>query len=355
MTPLFWKNKKVLVTGHTGFKGSWLSTWLDLLGAQVTGFSLSPNSNYNQLHLSLKNLANNVQSVYGNVLDRNQLARVIENSEPQIVFHLAAEPIVLRSYENPIKTIDTNIIGTLNLLEQCRFTKSIDTIVVVTSDKCYQNRELLQGYQEDDCLGGVDPYSASKACAELITQAYRESFFKKFDVGVATARSGNVIGGGDQSDFRLVPDILKSLDKGRSIELRNASAKRPWMHVLEPILGYLLLAENLSLDCSFSGAWNFGPTYEDSIKVESIANYLIRALNGSIEVRYADAPVAETGCLLLDSAKSLKYLNWKTRLSIDEALGLVVEWKNSVDKGIPPFQVTAEQIRQYSGYKSNYG
>jgi CDP-glucose 4,6-dehydratase len=274
----FWKNKRVFLTGHTGFKGSWLSIWLDSLGANVHGYSLKPPTDPSLFNLcSIDRFTN---STIGDIRNRDLLKATLQKAQPEIVFHLAAQPLVRESFKNPVETYETNVMGTVNLLDAVRACPSVKAVVIVTTDKCYENREWHWGYRENDPMGGYDPYSSSKGCAELVTAAYRQSFFnpKDFDnhhIAVASARAGNVIGGGDWALDRLVPDCLKAILDGRKIIVRNPHAIRPWQHVLEPLRGYLLLAQKLFENGpQFAEAWNFGPDDRDCRPVIDVVSKL---------------------------------------------------------------------------------
>ena len=276
----FWSGKSVFLTGHTGFKGGWLSLWLNYLGANVTGYSLAPKTLPNLFQLA--SIENDLSSVIGDIRDLNVLQKTLSKVNPEIVFHMAAQPIVRYSYENPIETYQTNVMGTAHLLEAVRHVKSVKAVVIVTSDKCYDNQEKLSGYKEDDPMGGYDPYSNSKGCAELVTSSYRLSFFnpekyQEHGVAIASARAGNVIGGGDWASDRLIPDFVRSMAKNERLNIRNPLAIRPWQHVLEPLSGYLILAQMLyNKGCEFAEPWNFGPLQSEAKNVEWIANQLVK-------------------------------------------------------------------------------
>ena len=265
----FYSGKRVLVTGHTGFKGSWLTLWLTIMGAKVLGYALEPNTDPSLFNVL--NLQKDIDHVIGDIRDFEKLREVITEFKPEIVFHLAAQPLVRLSYREPRLTYETNVMGTVNLLEAIRQTKSVRAVVNVTSDKCYENKEWVWGYREIDPMGGYDPYSSSKGCSELITAAYRNSYFKNTEAAVASARAGNVIGGGDWAEDRLIPDIVRSLSQGKQIIIRNPKATRPWQHVLEPLSGYLLLGKLLyEKGQEFAEAWNFGPSDSSVMTVEEI-------------------------------------------------------------------------------------
>jgi CDP-glucose 4,6-dehydratase len=324
----FFAGRAVLVTGHTGFKGSWLSRWLTLMGARVVGFSLPPEGRPNLFELA--GIAGDVTSVTGDVRDLPALLSVVEEHRPEIVLHLAAQPLVRRSYREPAETFATNVMGTVNVLEACRRVGSARAIVVVTSDKCYENREWVWGYREDEPMGGHDPYSSSKGCAELVTAAYRRSFFSGSGAAVASARAGNVIGGGDFSEDRLVPDIVRGVAAGEPIVIRNPLATRPWQHVLEPLGGYLLLAQRLcEAPAAHEGGWNFGPRDGDTCAVGGVAERLIQQL-GRGELRlvppeHRSGP-HEAQLLHLDISKARARLGWTPRLTLDETVALTARW-----------------------------
>src|SRR5271163_4928560 len=264
----FWRDRPVFLTGHTGFKGGWLSTWLIELGARVTGYSLPPHAEGS--YFALCNLENRLDSVFADILDVDALGIAMNRSKPAVVFHLAAQPLVRLSYRRPSQTFATNVMGTVNLLEAVRKEPSVKAVVVVTSDKCYENLELARGYHEADSVGGHDPYSASKGCAELVASAYQRSFFTgdTSPLSVATARAGNVFGGGDTAEDRLVPDAVRALNNGTPVTLRNPHSVRPWQHVLEPLAGYIELAQQLSVEGErWAGPWNFGPSDESAVSV----------------------------------------------------------------------------------------
>ena len=313
-----------MLTGHTGFKGSWLALWLDSLGAETVGAALSPNTLPN--HWDLLGLGIGDHRL--DIRDDQALARVVKDAEPEIVFHLAAQPLVRRSYRDPRETWSTNIIGTVNLLEACRQTKSVRAIVVVTSDKCYENQEHEQGYRETDRLGGHDPYSASKAAAELVAASYRKSFFHAPEAPLlATARAGNVIGGGDWSDDRLVPDLVRAIAAGTSVEIRSPLATRPWQHVLESLSGYLLLGQKLLEGRhEFADAFNFGPERNDHCTVSDVLTRLGKHWPELDWHVTSQLHRHEAAFLYLDSAKARALLEWRPVWALDDALGATADW-----------------------------
>jgi CDP-glucose 4,6-dehydratase len=329
----FWREKTVLVTGHTGFKGSWLSLWLSELGARVVGYGLAPSSPKSNFVVS--RVAERIRSIEGDVCDLSRLEECLAEHRPEIVFHLAAQSLVRPSYADPIETFRTNVLGTANVLEAIRRHPTTRAVVIVTSDKCYENREWVWGYRENEPMGGRDPYSSSKGCAELVTASYRSSYFHPDDharhgTGVATARAGNVIGGGDWATDRLIPDILSAHGRSDELIVRNPSAVRPWQFVLEPLDGYMVLAERLCTDGpAFAEAWNFGPREGDVLSVEALVNRLAEHLEGGIRYRVAqDAALHEATQLRLDCSKASARLGWRPRTSVDDALRLIADWQN---------------------------
>lgn len=342
----FWRGKKVFVTGHTGFKGSWLALWLHHLGAEVSGYALAPPTEPN--HFELAGLAGTIRSTIGDIRDYDRLNAAVLQAEPEIVFHLAAQPLVRESYLSPAETYAVNVMGTVNLLEAVRAAASVRAVVNVTTDKCYENREWPWGYRENERLGGHDPYSSSKACSELVTSAYRASFLGETGVGISTARAGNVIGGGDWASDRLLPDLLRSAETGQVLKIRLPNAVRPWQHVLEPLAGYLLLAQALFADpVRYSGAWNFGPDLDDTRDVAWVVDYLSRQLDGLLWEHDAGPHPHETRCLRLDISKARQHLDWSPRWSLSEALDMVIEWHESLRRGEVMREVSLMQIDRY--------
>ena len=350
----FWKKKRVFLTGHTGFKGSWLSIWLHDLGAEVTGYALAPPTDPSLFDLA--RVGELLQSVRGDIRDRDRLAQEMEKAGPEIVLHLAAQPLVRNSYQNPVETYQTNVMGTVHLLDALRRCPGIKAVVNVTTDKCYENREWVWGYRESEPLGGVDPYSSSKACSELVTASYRDSFFPPRDysrhgVALASARSGNVIGGGDWATDRLVPDCVRSLLRGEKIRIRSPLATRPWQHVLEPLSGYLLLAQRLyEKGPEFAEAWNFGPEDSDARTVEWIVRKICYqwADGASYEVDRGPHP-HEAHFLKLDCSKAKARLNWVPRWNLEPAIDRVLEWLRVYRQGGDLREVCRRQIREYEG------
>jgi CDP-glucose 4,6-dehydratase len=320
-----YRNKRVLITGHTGFKGSWLALWLSMLGAKVAGFSLPPNTKPS--HFSLLDLK--IDSHLGDINSQEELYKVLSAFKPEIVFHLAAQPIVLESFSDPHYTFQTNILGTVNLLESCRKIKTIKSIIVITSDKVYENSEEHYSYNESDKLGGVDPYSASKACVEIVCNSYRKSILNNSRIFLATARAGNVIGGGDWASYRLVPDIVRSVYNGQSLKIRNPRAIRPWQHVLEPLSGYLLLGRYLLEGREeFVGAWNFGPESGNCRPVSDLIG-LIKKQWKDIKIDIVPAQFHESSILMLDCIKANKILKWKSIWGIEETIFTTINWYKS--------------------------
>lgn len=348
MDKKFWKDKKVFITGHTGFKGSWLSIWLNELGANVTGYSLPPETNPNMFTSTM--LESKINNIYGDVRDYDNLKRQIILSKPDIVIHMAAQALVLEAYDNPMETYQINLIGTVNILNVIREMSSIKVFINVTSDKCYENNEAIKSFKEEDPMGGVDPYSSSKACSELITAAYRSSFLSE-SVSVATVRAGNVIGGGDWAKNRIVPDFIKKIHKNQKISIRNPKAIRPWQFILEPISGYLILAEKLFLEgVSYSEAWNFGPDTKDDKSVEWLISNFDKEYGGkdNFEIKSNDSSSHEAKYLSLDCTKAKKRLNWSPKLDIEKSISMTCSWyKNFYKDNQDMYSFTVEQIKQY--------
>ena len=347
MTPAFWSARPVLVTGHTGFKGSWLCWWLKLLGARVAGLALDPPTSPSLFDAS--GLARAVGSAQGDVRDLEAMNTAFRDHRPEVVFHLAAQSLVRESFRSPVETFTTNVVGTVNCLEAARNCQSVRAVVVVTTDKCYRNHGSRRGYREDDELGGDDPYAASKACAEFVTQAYRKSFFEaRGGALVASARAGNVIGGGDWAADRLVPDAMRAFASARPVRIRNPESTRPWQHVLDPLRGYLVLAERLHAGESGAAmAWNFGPDAADTRPVSWIVNQLARRWGGDAGwQRDAGEQPPETAELVLDSSKARAELGWRPALPLEKALDWVVEWyRTFASRGVR--EITLEQIARY--------
>jgi CDP-glucose 4,6-dehydratase len=346
----FWQSRRVLITGHTGFKGSWLSLWLQCLGADVVGYALDPPTEPNLFKTA--KVAEGMSSIAGDVLDRSALKSVIEKHQPEVVFHLAAQSLVRESYKNPVETFSTNVMGLVHLLEAVRTTDGVRAVVCVTSDKCYQNREWVWGYREDEPVGGYDPYSSSKGCSELVAAAYRNSFFNEreysqHEVAVATARAGNVIGGGDWAKDRLLPDLIRSESRGEDIILRNPHAIRPWQHVLDPLAGYLMLAESLfKHGPRFSEAWNFAPA--ESHTVTQVVGQLLSLWGSQVSARHDQSRQPhEDPYMILDSTKARVKLDWKPLLDLRASLSWIVEWVKRFQAGADMRSVTESQIDKY--------
>lgn len=346
--PAYWNNKKVLVTGHTGFKGSWLCHWLVNLGAEVTGYALPPTED--QKLFELLNLENRLDSIDGNLNDPEALQRLVKDSSPDVIFHLAAQSLVLASFESPLETFSTNIIGTANLLDALRsYNKDCD-VIVVTSDKCYQNKEDHKQYIETDPLGGIDPYSASKAAAEIVTASYRNSFFQGDEslIRVASARAGNVIGGGDWALNRLIPDVVRARIAAESVKVRHPGAIRPWQHVLEPLSGYLLLAERLRTEPAFAKAWNFGPTAQVTTTVADVLESLRKLWPDlKLDIMEESGP-HEAAILMLDSSQAETELGWYPQWKVEKAVAETASWYQAWQEGHEMSAFTTQQLNNYT-------
>ncbi|MDA8985367.1 CDP-glucose 4,6-dehydratase [Candidatus Pelagibacter sp.] len=321
----FFNGKKIFITGHTGFKGSWLAYILFLSGAKVAGYSLKPKNKYDNFYL-LK-LNKKIQNNFGDIRDKKKLSNLVKKFKPDIIFHLAAQPLVKESYRDPKFTFSTNILGTLNILENIREVKSIKSAVIITSDKCYKNYEKKSGYSEEDELGGIDPYSASKAAAENIFYSYEKSFFKnKKKIGLVSVRAGNVIGGGDWSQDRIIPDLIKSIILKKKFIIRSPKSTRPWQHIFDLLNGYLILSTKIYKNNKFNGSWNFGPN-STHVTVKEVISRLIKILgiNKNFFIK-TDKKIKETGLLSLKTHKSKSNLKWKTKLSLNQSLKIIAEW-----------------------------
>jgi CDP-glucose 4,6-dehydratase len=325
-----YKGKKVLITGHSGFKGSWMAKWLELMGAKVYGFSLPAPSQPN--HLSCIDL--HCDECFGDIRNTELIANYVAKVEPEIIFHLAAQALVRQSYSDPIETYSTNVMGTLNVLEACRKTESVRAVVVISSDKCYENKEWIWGYRENDPMGGFDPYSASKGCCELLTNSYRNSYFNllqygtKHSVLLGSGRAGNVIGGGDWADDRLIPDMVRAASTQQSVYIRNPLATRPWQHVLEPLSGYLMLGWRLlEGKAEFAEGWNFGPSGESNVTVDEVVKYS-KGEWQNIAIEYSKNPddAHEANLLMLDCSKANKLLHWQPVWQFDETIQKTIGW-----------------------------
>lgn len=349
----FWRGKKVFLTGHTGFKGSWLSLWLQQLGAEVTGYALQPPTDPSLFEIA--NVAKGMKSVIGDIRDGDALGKAMRAAAPVIVIHMAAQSLVRRSYADPAETYSTNVMGTVNMLEAVRKTASVRAVINVTSDKCYDNKERMPGYREDEAMGGSDPYSSSKGCAELVTSAWRKSFFDpakyhEHKVALASARAGNVIGGGDWAEDRLIPDILRAISAEQPVVIRNPRAIRPWQHVLEPLSGYLLLAQKLYEEgAAYAEAWNFGPNDEDAKPVQWIVERFIRQWGdgASWQLDQGSHP-HEAQYLKLDCSKARNKLGWAPRWNLDECLSNIANWHQSQMRGQEMRKVCVQQIESFS-------
>ena len=348
-----WRGRRVLVTGHTGFKGSWLSLWLHALGAEVTGFALPPPDDAPSLFAAAR-IDELVDHYEGDVRDLTAVRAVVEASRPEAIFHLAAQPLVRLSYREPVDTYATNVMGTVHVLEAARRATDVKAIVCVTSDKCYENREWVWPYREGDPMGGHDPYSSSKGCAELVAAAYRSSFFAG-GPALATVRAGNVIGGGDWASDRLVPDLIRAFEAGAAPLIRAPHSVRPWQHVLEALGGYLQIAERLLAgERQFADAWNFGPSDDDTRPVSWIVEHMRRIWGGDASQPQADrrSHVHEAGLLRLDCSKARAALDWRPALNLEQALDWIVAWHKAVGRGEQARAVTLAQIADYSAASS---
>lgn len=355
--PVFWRGKKVFLTGHTGFKGGWLSLWLASMGAKVTGFALAPTIKPNLFSvLGVESLIE--KSYIADIRDLVTLQKALLETQPSIVIHMAAQPFVRYSYLNPVETYATNVMGTVHVLESTRAMNSVRSTVVVTSDKCYENKEWVWGYRENDSIGGYDPYSSSKGCAELVTSAYRQSFFSNPNSTnkVASARAGNVIGGGDWSEDRLIPDAIRAFEAKRPLIIRNPLATRPWQHVLEPLSGYLILAQGLYEQRSaFASAWNFGPSDQDNRSVQEMIELLISSWGDSAcwEKELAEQP-HEANLLKLDCSKVRAQLGWIPKWNLKTATQKIVQWQKSYQAKENMQKVSLDQINQYMSWNNEY-
>ena len=344
----FWKGKKVYLTGHTGFKGSWLSLWLQSMGSIVKGYALEPNTNpalYNEAKVS-----EGMESEIGDIRNLEQLSKSMKSFNPDLLIHMAAQPLVRLSYIEPVETYATNVMGTVNVLESARNCSNLKAIVSITTDKCYENNEWEWGYRENEPMGGHDPYSSSKGCAELVTSAYRRSFFNSTNnASIASVRAGNVIGGGDWAEDRLIPDILRAFEASHPVIVRNPLSTRPWQHVLEPLSGYLVLAERLFEDGNeFAEAWNFGPKEEGCKPVQWILDKMVSSWGkgASWELDKNNNP-HEAGFLKLDCSKAANRLKWKPKWELEETLDLIINWHQSYLKGNDVKKKCLNEINQY--------
>lgn len=343
----FWRGKRVFLTGHTGFKGGWLALWLSEMGAKVHGYALAPSTDPS--FYAVTGLANRLaSSTIADIRNADILRDALLAAQPEIVLHLAAQPLVRYSYAEPVETYAVNVMGVVNLLEAVRQTSSVKAVLNVTTDKCYENRERDEPYTEDEALGGYDPYSSSKACSELVTSAYRRSFLASQGIALASARAGNVIGGGDWSADRLLPDFLRAIDAGQPLVIRYPNAIRPWQHVLEPLSGYLQLAEKLHTENSaFAEAWNFGPEESDARPVGWLVDKLCAQIPGASWKRDEIPQPHEAGTLKLDSSKAKQRLNWHPRWQLEQALTVTVDWHLAWRRGADMQAVSLQQIVAY--------
>ena len=349
MNPDFWQGKRVFLTGHTGFKGGWLSLWLQAMGAEVHGYALSPPTQTN-LFAEAEVELGMASSVIADIREADKLKRSMQAAKPEIIFHLAAQPLVRYSYVQTTETYEVNVMGTVHLLDSVRDTPGVRAVVNVTTDKCYENIEINRGYHEEDTLGGQDPYSSSKAAAEILFSSYYRSFLSdKNSIGAASVRAGNVIGGGDWSANRIIPDCIKAIEKDTPILLRHPNATRPWQHVLEPLSGYLLLASKLYDNPSkFYGSWNFGPSHNDSITVQQIALLIIENLGkGTIEIQEPEKNIHEAKLLQLNCSKAKKLLNWQSRWDSKKTLQSTADWYKSIMNGERAEDITFKQICEF--------
>lgn len=353
VNPAFWQGKRVLLTGHTGFKGSWLTLWLQAMGAQVTGFALDPGTEPSLF--ALAQAGQGIDDVRGDLRDLGELFATVSEAEPEIVLHLAAQPLVREGYRDPLGTYSSNVMGTLNLLEALRQVGSVKACVLVTTDKVYANQEWPWPYRENEALGGHDPYSSSKACCELLAQSYAASFFPasayaEHGLALATARAGNVLGGGDFAPDRLIPDVLKAWSHGDPVTLRLPQAVRPWQHALEPLAGYLQLAERLYREGpAFAGAWNFGPSEQDMCSVGEVVAHLAELWPAAAGLKVETSTLHEAGLLRLDSARARQLLGWRTRWSLHDCLRHTLDWHLAWQRGDDMRAFSLAQLDQYVG------
>jgi CDP-glucose 4,6-dehydratase len=349
----FWEGKRVFLTGHTGFKGGWLSVWLKDLGADLTGYALPPPTKPNLFEAA--NVSSGMTSIIGDIRDPVALTKALCDAQPEIVIHMAAQPLVRLSYEQPVETYSTNVMGLVHLFEAVRKSPGVRAVANVTSDKCYENKEWVWGYRESDAMGGYDPYSSSKGCAELVTAAYGRSFFNpesygEHGIALASARAGNVIGGGDWALDRLVPDIMRAIEAGHPVNIRNPHAIRPWQHVLEPLSGYLALAQKLyEAGPVFAGGWNFGPADTDAQPVEWIVDRLVQMWGEGARWKLdgRSNPLHEAHYLKLDCSKARSALGWRPLWDLEQALHRIIDWHKQSLQGADMHANTLAQVRAY--------
>lgn len=351
--PSFWNGKRIFLTGHTGFKGGWLSLWLSSMGAQVTGYALAPNTTPSFFGVARVGV-DLINSHIADIRDLAALQKAMSEAKPEIVIHMAAQPLVRYSYANPVETYATNVMGTVHVLESIRTLDCVRAAVIVTTDKCYENKEWAWGYRENEPMGGYDPYSSSKGCAELVTSAYRQSYFppEKYPehrVAIASARAGNVIGGGDWSEDRLIPDAIKAFEANQALMIRNPLATRPWQHVLEPLSGYLVLAQALYQDgAKFDGGWNFGPRDEDARSVQEVIDLLIEKWGEPASWQQVlDEQPHEAYALKLDISKARQYLQWSPKWSLENAVEKISQWQQAFQKHSDMHDFSLQQIKEY--------
>ena len=356
VNPIFWNGKRVFLTGHTGFKGGWLSLWLASMGAKVTGYALVPNTTPNFFEAA-KVAGDLEQSHIADIRDLEKLQQALANAKPEIVIHMAAQPLVRYSYANPVETYATNVMGTVHVLESIRSLDCVRAAIMVTTDKCYENKEWVWGYREDEPMGGHDPYSNSKGCAELVTSAYRQSYFAperyaQHQVAIASARAGNVIGGGDWSEDRLIPDAIKAFEAKEVLMIRNPLATRPWQHVLEPLSGYLVLAQALYQEgANFNGGWNFGPRDDDARSVQEVIKLLINNWGSSASwMQDPSEQPHEAHSLKLDCSKARQFLSWTPRWNLEQAIENITQWQKAYQlQG----NMRAMSLKQITAYQNS--
>lgn len=342
-----YKGKRILITGHTGFKGSWLTLWLQTLGANVCGYSLPPNTT--PALFDVAHVSQGIKHVIGDILDRNSLEKTFQTFQPEIVFHLAAQPLVRLSYREPVLTYATNVMGSLHVLEAARKTSSVKAFVNVTTDKCYENKEVARGYKEDDPMGGYDMYSSSKGCVEILSSSFRRSFLQSQGYALATARAGNVIGGGDWAEDRLIPDCVRAIESGQEIEIRNPVATRPWQHVLEPLSGYLLLGHLLyTQGAAYAQGFNLGPNADSVLTVAQVAQLVVNQYGkGTVKVHKRD-DLHEANLLMLDITKAAQVLGWKPTYTAQQAIKKTVDWYKQFYQGGQDMRAySLQQIHEY--------